>query len=146
MGSLASMKFESVGRSAFNTVLVVEDDEDTCEMLAACIESETPYRIISLSSVEEVFQSLQDIQEAKPRLFIIDYQLITSTGLELYDSLHALKEFEHVPAIIITATTLNLELEHAITQRKLTLLLKPFDIDELIGRIERVLIGPGQLI
>ena len=146
MGLLADMKSEPVGRSAFNTILVVEDDEDTRDMLTVCIESETSYRVTSLPGAEEVFQGLREIQEAKPRLFILDYQLLTLTGLELYDALHALREFEYVPAIIITATTLNLELERAIEQRKLTLLLKPFDVDELLARIERILIGPGQLI
>ena len=146
MSLLTGMKPEMVGRSAFNTVLVVEDDEDTREMLELCIESETSCRVMALSSADEVLQGLQEIREAKPRLFIFDFQLITGTGLELYDRLHELKEFEHVSAIIITAATLNLELERAISQRKLTLLLKPFDIDELIGRIEWVFIGPGQLI
>lgn len=146
MGLLAGMKSESVRRSAFNTILVVEDDEDTRDMLTICIETETSCRVLSLPGAEEVLLGLQEIQEAKPCLFIFDFHLLTLTGLELYDSLHALKEFEHVPAIIITATTLNLELERAIAQRKLTLLLKPFDIDELIDRIERMLIGPGQLI
>lgn len=146
MSLLADMKSGPVGRPAFNTILVVEDDEDTRDMLTACIESESSYRAMSLAGAEEVFQGLQEIQEAKPRLFILDYQLLTLTGLELYDALHALREFEHVPAIIITATTLNLELERAIEQRKLTLLLKPFDVDELLERIERILIGPGQLI
>lgn len=146
MNPLTGMNPESPRRSTFNMILVVEDDEDTREMFAICIESETSCRVLSLSSAEEVLQSLPEIQKAKPRLFIIDYHLITRTGIELYDSLHAFKEFEHIPAIIVTATTLNLELEHAIAQRKLTLLLKPFDIDELIGRIEQILIGPGQLI
>lgn len=146
MGLLAGMKAESVGRSAFNTILVVEDDEDTREMLTVCIESETSCRVMALSGADEVLQGLQIIREAKLCLFIIDYHLISGTGLELYDSLHALKEFEHVPAIIVTATTLNLELERAIAQRKLDLLLKPFDIDDLIYRIEQVLIGSGQLI
>lgn len=146
MGLLADMKPEPVGRPVFNTILVVEDDEDTRDMLTACIELETSYRVLSLAGAEEVFQGLREIQEAKPRLFILDFHLVACTGLELYDSLHALKEFAHVSAIIITATTLNLELERAIEQRKLTLLLKPFDVDELLGRIERILIGPGQLI
>lgn len=146
MRPLTGMQSDSPGRSAFNTILIVDDDEDTREMLVVCIESETSYHVMPLSGAEEVLQHLQEIQAAKPRLFLIDYHLITHTGVELYDSLHALKELEHVPAIIITATTLNLELERAIAQRRLTLLLKPFDIDELIGRIEQMLIGPCQLI
>ena len=146
MVSFPGMQPELAEQSPFGTILVIEDDEDTREMLTVCIESEISCRVMSLSGAEVVFQRLQEIEEAKPRLFIIDFQLITLTGLEIYDSLHALKEFEQVPAIIITATTLNLELERAIAQRNLTLLLKPFDIDELIACIERMLIVPGQLI
>src|SRR5690348_11793359 len=125
MGPLTGMRAESAGWSAFDTILVIEDDEDTREMLTICIELETSCRVMSLPNAEEVFQHLPEIQESHPCLFVIDYQLLACTGLELYDSLHALKEFEHIPAIITTAATLNLELERAVEQRKLTLLLKP---------------------
>jgi DNA-binding NtrC family response regulator len=146
MVSLPDIQQEVIQQATFNTVLVVEDDEDTREMLTMCIESETSYRVMSLASAEETLERLPKIREAKPRLFILDFQLSTLTGLELYDSLHALKEFEYIPAVIITAATLNLHLVRAIAQRKIPLLLKPFDVDELIGCIERILIGPGQLI
>jgi CheY-like chemotaxis protein len=146
MVSFPYMQPEVIQQASFNTILVVEDDEDTREMLTVCIESETSYHVMPLSNAEETLERLPEIREAKPRLFILDYQLSILTGLELYDSLHALKEFEHIPAIIITAATLNLQLDRAIAQRKIILLLKPFDVDELIGCIERILIGPGQLI
>ena len=146
MVSFPGMPPELVERSPFDIILVIEDDEDTREMLTVCIESETTCRVMALSGAEEVLKCLQEIKEAKPRLFIIDFHLLTLTGLELYDSLHALREFAHVPAIIITATTLNLELERGVVERNLKLLIKTFDIDELIGSIERMLIDPGQLI
>lgn len=115
-------------------------------MLTLCIESETSYRVVSVPSAEEVFRRLPEIKNAKPRLFIFDYHLFGLTGFELYDSLHAMKDFDHVPAIITTAATLNLELDRAIAGRKITLLLNPFDMDELLVYIEQLLIGPGQLI
>ncbi len=146
MGSFSGARPELIQRASFDNILVVEDDADTREMLSTCIELETSYHVLSMANAEETLQYVQEIKEAKPCLFIFDYLLPTLTGLQLYDCLHAFQEFEHVPTIIITASTLNLELDRAIVARNLTLLLKPFDIVELIDRIKRVPIGPGQLI
>jgi DNA-binding NtrC family response regulator len=146
MASFRAIQPEVMQQASFNTILIVEDDEDTREMLTVCIESETSYCVMSFENAEEALERLPEIREAKPRLFILDFRLSTLTGVELYDSMHALKEFEHIPAIIITAASLNLQLDRAIAERNLTLLLKPFDVDDLIGSIEGILIGPGQLI
>jgi len=146
MVSLSGLPPEAIEQIPFDTILIVEDDEDTCEMLTECIELETSYRVLSFADGNEALQHIEEIKEAHPFLFILDLQLPILTGIQLYDSLHALQELEHIPAIIITAATLKLELECAVAKRNLTLLLKPFDIAELISSIERLLISSGQLI
>jgi hypothetical protein len=59
-------------------------------------------------------------------------------GLDLYDRLHAIKELEHVPAIIVSAVLPKRELE----QRNLIGINKPFDMDRLLDAIEHVLANP----
>lgn len=145
MTSLHRVQLE-VRQQAFFDIILVEDDRDTCEMLTECIELETPYRVFSLENAEEVLQRLQEISKVPPRLFVLDFRLPGMTGLQLYDHLHAFDAFKHVPAIIITASTLNEVIDTAIAERDLVLLLKPFDIKELLRSIELVLVGPPQLI
>jgi CheY-like chemotaxis protein len=127
-------------------ILVVEDDEDTRVMLTECIETLTPYQVRAFESAGEILKRLEGIQQAHPRLFIFDLHLPTLTGLQLYDTLHASKGFEHVPLVIITAVTLSPELQTALAKPNMTLLRKPFNIVELLNRVERLLSGPAQLI
>ena len=127
-------------------ILVVEDDEDTRLMLKECIETLTPYHVGAFESAGEILKRLEAIQQARPRLFIFDLHLPTLTGLQLYDTLHASKGFEHVPMVMITALTLNQELQTALAKAHMTLLRKPFNILELLDCVERLLSSPAQLI
>ena len=146
MDSFAHAQPELKRCSSLASILIVEDDEDTRDMLKTCIELETSYSVVALANADETLKYFQETPEVRPCLFIFDFYLPTITGLQLYDFLHISKDFEHIPAIIITAGTLNLELDRAIAERNLKLLLKPFDIYELIDCVKRMLIGPGQLI
>jgi CheY-like chemotaxis protein len=118
-------------------ILLVEDDEATCEVFTDMIESEASYRVLAFESAEAVLQCLEEIRAADPFLFILDLQLPGLDALELYDQLHSLPEFAHQHAIIITALTVKLAMEAAISERGLTLLRKPFHIETFLDSIEQ---------
>lgn len=126
------------------TILVVEDYEDTRDFLDALIETETSYRVLSIADADETLQRIEELEAAHPVLFIFDFQLPAMTALHLYDRLHGLERFEHIPAIILTATTPTPEMESAIRARSLHLLLKPFNIEDFLRSIEQILQGSLQ--
>ena len=70
------------------TILIVDDDEGIREMLISLIETETPYYPLAFRSADETLQCMTRIIEAKPILFILDYRLLTMSGIDLYDRLH----------------------------------------------------------
>jgi len=70
----------------------------------------------------------------KPQLFLLEYCLPDTNGIILYDRLHARKELEAVPALIVGASLK--EGEDAIKQRGLLAVEKPFDLDEFLSAIE----------
>jgi CheY-like chemotaxis protein len=114
------------------TILIVEDDTVVAAFLAAAIEQETPYQaLLAMSSS----QALEVVHERKPSLFLLDYRLPGISGLELYDQFHALGELEDVPALLISAS---FPFEEA-NKRNILLLQKPFELDELLRNIERLL-------
>src|SRR6059058_9538 len=82
------------------TILVVEDDAAIGELLALTLEQETSYQPFVVSSGQEALRVAQAVQ---PMLFLLDYQLPDMTGIEVYDRLHARKEFTAVPAIVMSA-------------------------------------------
>ena len=122
-------------RKKINTVLVVEDDKMTGEMVKDIFSSETPYLTLLVMTG---FEALQMVKHIKPTLFLLDYHLATMTGIELYDILHATKELEHIPTIILTAEISEKSMKH-MEERQLVTIRKPFDVDEFLQVIENAL-------
>ena len=71
-------------------------------------------------------------QHVKPQLFLLDYYLPDMSGIILYDRLHARKELEAVPALIIGASLKGVE--DAI---------KLFDLDAFLSTIESLFASPS---
>jgi CheY-like chemotaxis protein len=113
-------------------ILVVEDDAGIGSFLVQAITQETPYLALL---VPDGLQALNAVANVKPSLFILDYQLPRMNGIELYDRLHATKEMEHVPAIIISARLPRKEIE----ARKIVGMNKPLELDDLLKTIEKLL-------
>jgi CheY-like chemotaxis protein len=113
-------------------ILVVEDDAGIGTFLVQAITQETPYLALLVS---DGFQALNAVANVKPSLFILDYQLPRMNGIELYDKLHATKEMENVPAVVISARLPRKEIE----QRKIIGMSKPLELDDLLQTIEQLL-------
>ncbi len=114
------------------TVLVVEDDEAIAEMLIQAIEEETAHAVLHTADTK---QALQMMNETKPDLLILNYHLPAITGIELYDKIA--NQWGNIPAIMISA---NLPQEE-VTKRNVIGLHKPFELDELLDTIDRLLIA-----
>ena len=98
----------------------------------AAIAEETPYKP---QVVSDGFEALKVTHDLKPNLFLLDYHLPRMDGIELYDQLHAMKEFQDIPAIMISA---NLP-KRALDKRSLVGLRKPLELSELLKTIQALL-------
>ncbi|MDQ2714025.1 MAG: response regulator [Chloroflexota bacterium] len=118
--------------SPLQTILVVEDDESVGMFLVEAISQETSYCALLVS---DGLQALRAVENIKPGLFILDYQLPNMNGIELYDRLHAMQGLEATPALMMSARLPAHELE----RRHITGMRKPLDLDHLLHTIERLL-------
>jgi CheY-like chemotaxis protein len=116
-------------------ILVVEDDEDNRLVYHEMLSTLAQYHIHQARNSTE---ALDFIAHNKPDLCILDYRLPQMNGLQLYDYLHALPGFEHLPAILISAAPTN-QLKQEIESRNLVHIEKPFDLDEFLGTVDKVL-------
>lgn len=114
------------------TLLVVEDDVGIGTLLLEVIAQETPFRA---RLVTDGFQALNVVKDIIPDLLILDYQLPLMDGIELYDRLHSLGGLENVPTIMMSARLP----KHEIEKRSIIGLNKPFEINDLLTMITRVL-------
>jgi CheY-like chemotaxis protein len=115
------------------TILLVEDDADIGEFIAQALKDETPYTILH---VVDGSRAMEAVASVKPDLFILDYQLPGMNGIELHDRLHEIKGFENIPTLIISA---NVPSRKEMQKRQITLLKKPFDLNDLFRAIEKLL-------
>ena len=113
------------------TILVVEDDADIGEILLSTFE-EMPYNVIV---VGDGSQALKIVTTIKPHLFLLDYYLPAMNGLQLYDQLHSIKGLEDIPTIIMSASLP----ENKIQQRKIIYLKKPFELNDILEMVAKVL-------
>lgn len=125
--------------AADGIIVVVEDDEACGEMLHEVIETQTPYQAVIIHTAEVALQHLEELGELRPALFLLDCHLLSMTGIELYDRLHAHQKLARVPALLLTGARPNEPFMQALAVRHLEVLEKPFDLDALLDCIEQLI-------
>ncbi len=115
------------------TILLVEDEKDIANVVKEVLMEETPHRVFHVPDGKQALALLQTIT---PDLFILNYSLPMMNGLELFDHLHAIKELEHVPALLVSAA---MPPQDEIKRRHIVSLRKPFDLDTLLHAITSLL-------
>jgi DNA-binding response OmpR family regulator len=123
---------EGAGVAYVKTVLVVEDDADIGSFIVQVISQETTHHAFL---VTDGFQALKVLHDLKPNLLIIDYQLPNLNGIELYDRISRIKGMEAIPTIMMSARLPTQE----IVKRKIVGMQKPFELQDLLNTIERLL-------
>jgi CheY-like chemotaxis protein len=121
-------------QASVKTIMVVEDDSDTAEVIQLVLVDETHYSILPVSTASE---ALRVASTTHVDLFIIDYLLTGTDGITLYDQLRAIPGLADAPVIIISASLQSHEQE--LHERSLVGMLKPFDLDELLEAVNKII-------
>jgi DNA-binding response OmpR family regulator len=117
-------------------ILVVEDDAPLARLMEALLDS-AGYRVISVGDGES---ALASVHSNRPDLMLLDLTLPKLDGWEVLDRLQTT---EHAPPVILFTG------HHAAGDRALqagaaAAILKPFDVDDLLDTVERLLVdGTG---
>ncbi len=121
------------GSPPVKTVLIVEDDQDIGSFILCAILDETSHQAILVADGQK---ALEIVKSVKPNLLVLDYHLPRMNGIELYDHLHAHKDLEHVPAVLMSARLPKDE----VRKRKIACLEKPFELDALLKTINDLIV------
>lgn len=116
-------------------VVIAEDDPDVAELLRLAL-------IEGLDVESEIVANgalvMDSVAARRPDLLILDVELPGLNGLDVFDLLRSDQHWQGVPVLFLTAAP-----ELAATANAPTgvheILAKPFDIDDLIARAERLL-------
>src|SRR6266567_556262 len=110
------------------TILIVEDDDEIGCVLKDILAMETDFRVFVAKKAQDAFKVMRTVM---PHLVLLDYQLPDMNGVEFFDRMRRIGEFEKIPVILISANLPYAEL----TKRHLLGLEKPFDIDEVVHAV-----------
>ena len=114
------------------TILVVEDSEPIRRILALLLEGHG-YQVVAVDRGRE---GLAQARQLHPRAITLDISLPDLDGREVLRALKADAGTEPIPVIVVSAyASMLTSAERACAAEVLS---KPFDVDELLNRVARV--------
>lgn len=117
---------------ASGTIFLIEDQLVLGMIMKRIITEHTPYQVLHLSEGSHILQMLQ---EHRPQLLVLDYDLPGMNGIEIYDLVHSTPEWADLPTIMVSASLP----EQEIRQRNIPGLRKPCSRGDLLQAIEQAL-------
>ena len=114
-------------------IMVVDDDEQIRIALQTILKKEG----YEVNAFPDALSAYIDLQKAEYSLIISDQRMPEMTGLEFLKKVN--DEYEDIPFIMITAYGTILDAVEAMKFGAADFITKPFDANELLQKIERVL-------
>ncbi len=118
---------------AFPTILVVASDRKMLKLLEMALSTEFECELLSISSGRSAAERAKRV---RPDLVIIDAHLLDGNTLELAAQLHAIKELESVPTLLVNTPAA----WWSTPQRAHTIFLRaPFELVDFYTAVNRCL-------
>jgi CheY-like chemotaxis protein len=118
-------------------ILYIDDDHESCEMLATMLELSTDhYHVVTANSGEE---ALEIIESTPFDLYVIDYMLPKMDGLTLCRTLRDARHTE--PIIVFSAVVHPNDSKFVVAAGANEFLRKPNDLDIFIDTVNRLLLA-----
>ncbi len=117
-------------------VLVVDDDEDLVELIVDALERDGRFDI---RSVNNGFGAGMLIKEFRPDMIVLDVMLPDINGKEVCTLVRGEKSMDDVKIICISGMVEQAKIQELRDAGANEFMKKPFDVEELIGRICQLL-------
>jgi DNA-binding response OmpR family regulator len=126
-----------VGVSIVKRVLIAEDDPDSADALRQAL---TERLDVEADVVANGALVMDWVAARRPDLLILDVALPGLNGLDVFDLLRSDPHLEGVPVLFLTGLPERAETANA-SNGVHEILAKPFDVDDLIARADRLMGG-----
>ncbi len=120
------------------TVMIVDDAEDTVEMVKKLLETEG-YKTMTASDGKEALKLLKKTKE-KPDLVLLDMFMPEMSGREVCERIRTDEGLKDIKVAFFTVAAFRGQGKQMLKDLKVSdYIVKPFDIDDLLRRIRMML-------
>lgn len=117
-------------------ILVIEDNHAILDVITLILQSEA-YKVAGLNKSADM---MTHIDQFEPDLMILDIMLPDGDGRELLSQIRTNTKTADIPVLMISAKYTAQNIQHGAYKPN-GFLAKPFDIDDLLDKIEGILAG-----
>lgn len=114
------------------TVLLADDNTDSCEMLSEYLHT-MGYQIVLAYNGKE---AIQRVEEQPPDVILMDIQMPVMDGLEAIRHLKADPKFVNIPIIALTALAMRGDRERCLEAGADEYLSKPVNLKTMVNLID----------
>ena len=121
-------------------IYVVEDDNDILEIETFALKNSN-YEVKGFSNAKDFYKA---VEEKIPSLAVMDVMLPDEDGLQIVQKLREMSKVCHIPIIMVTARTTEIDKVKGLDMGADDYLTKPFGVMELIARVKALLRRSGK--
>lgn len=112
-------------------ILIVDDEEDLIKVISVSLELED----FTILKAKDGVEALKVFEAERPDIILSDIRMPLMNGIELCENIR--KNFEVLPRFFLMSGNFNQNLDELQYLQIEYLFTKPFDIDELIKRVQK---------
>ncbi len=116
-------------------ILIAEDEPDIRELVALILELDG-YEIVQARDGQD---AVEKARTERPDLILMDVRMPRMTGYEACETLKADPATQHIPVVFLSAKGQAGEVEAGLRAGAVAYLLKPFDAEDLLAQVKRIL-------
>ena len=117
-----------------NRLLIVDDEEDTLNLIKSILENQ-----YQLSMASDGDGALKQVEEFLPDLILIDMVMPGKNGLEVCKILKSNKKTKHIPVIIFSVLNRDVDRKLAKDSGADGYFVKPFSVEKLRSEVQKQL-------
>jgi two-component system, OmpR family, response regulator VicR len=124
-----------VGEKMVKKIMIVDDNPDIILSIKNGLEDSAEYKVIGAESGEKCLEILED---EMPDLILLDIMMPEMSGWETYDTIKENEAWREIPLVFLTARTDKIARDAGDFLGE-DYIEKPFEIDDIMERIDKIL-------
>jgi CheY-like chemotaxis protein len=132
-------RYAHAGANGRSSILVVEDDKATRQMLRKLLEREN-WVVEEATNGRIGLEKLEQLRGALPTLILLDLMMPEMDGFEVVEALQADEEWRSIPVVVVTAKDINAAERNRLAGTVQQIMQKgSYSREELLGQVRKLI-------